>query len=165
MKSLQTFQGKKRTFLLAAMIASALSITGCSGADKKPQQTASVQPASSGAEAQSASSQQTANQSDEQKYKAACKEMELRDLKNNYNQYINKQVHAVGPVTELQELQNNKIRVKIQYPDTDAVWVTADKPMISKPKVGKRVEFWGVMRGIGEKSKLPEINAPYFKVL
>ncbi|MBP2636839.1 MAG: hypothetical protein H6Q72_2746 [Firmicutes bacterium] len=159
MKALENLL-KKKTFMMfggVAVMAIGLSIAGCGSS--QPQQT---QPA--GQQTQVAAPANTA-QTPEKAYKDACQELELRGLNNTFTKYVNKQVKAKGPITEVQKLSDSKVRVKIQYSDTDPVWVTADKPMTFQPKVGKTMEFWGVLKGKGDKSKAIEVTAQYITII
>lgn len=144
---------------IVAVVAAAVCIlfAGCSGSGTTPQ-----------TQSQPAVQQQTAagaGQNDEKAFKDSCQELELRGLNDNFAKYVNKPVKAAGPVQEVVKLTNGNVRVKVKYPDTDAVWVTSEKAMFREPKVGKRVEFWGVLLGKGEKSKLPEVSAKYMNAL
>ena len=142
--------------IVAMVAAGCILLAGCGSSGTKPQ-----------AQSQPAAQQQTAGagQNDEKSFKDSCKELELRGLNTNYTQYVNKLVKASGPVKEVVKLNTGNVRVKIQYPDTDAVWVTTEKAMLREPKVGKQVEFWGVLTDKGDKSKLPEVTAKYLNVL
>lgn len=142
-----------------SVIVIGLSLAGCGSS--QPKQTQPPEQQTQAAALATANNAQTS----EKAYKDACQELELRGLNNNFTKYVNKQVKAKGPITEVQKLSDSKVRVKIQYSDTDPVWVTADKPMTFQPKVGKTMEFWGVLKGKGEKSKAIEITAQYITII
>mgnify|MGYP001225206843 CR=1 FL=1 len=146
----------RTTINCVAILLLSLSLTGCGGSQS------ANQPAQQQVQAAAPSGD---NQAAEKAYKDACQELELRGLNGTYTKYINKQVRAEGPITEVQKMNDNTVRVKIQYPDTDAVWVTSERPVVFQPKVGKRMEFWGVVKGKGEKTKLTEVTAKYIKVI
>lgn len=102
---------------------------------------------------------------DENAFKASCQELEMRGLDKNYSQYVKKPVKADGPIMEVQALNDGRYRIKIKYPDTDAVWLTTEKALFKKPQVGKRAQFWGVLEGKGEKSKAAEVTAKYINIM
>lgn len=116
-------------------------------------------------QSQQAQAQPAAPANDENSFKASCQELQMRGLDKNYNQYIKKPVKAEGPIMEVQSLTDGRSRIKIQYPDTDAVWVTTEKALFTKPKVGKRATFWGILEGRGEKSKAAEVTAKYINII
>lgn len=152
----QVMRWKQRAVVGSVLLVVIALLAGCGGSSEvKPQaQTGQTQ-----------NQPAAASQNSEQAFKASCQELPMRGLNDSYTQFINKPVKADGPVTQIEKLNDNRVRVKVQYPDTDAVWVTTEKPLFKQPQVGKRVEFWGVLKGKGEKSKLPEVSATYFNVL